>query len=163
MPSHPEHERAEILLPAMARALGRIRYLAEDLPDIADVLDAMDEAIAAGISIPVEEVPEATGTAKSLSESERALDALLSRALLKMPDDLTAGLPEHDFDAAMEGEFQNSWQKTAEAVATGELNQATLILQHTSYPALARIENGLANWAHCLEAAAFRRNPPDRT
>ncbi|WP_394426415.1 hypothetical protein [Streptomyces sp. SGAir0957] len=163
MSSNPLSEHAEVLLPAMARALGRIRYLAEDLPDIADVLDAMDGAIATGISIPVEEVPEATGTAKSLSESERALDALLSRALLKLPDDLTAGLPENDFDAAMEREFQTSWQKSAEAVAAGELNHATLILQHTSYSALARIETGLANWAHCLEAATYRRNPPERT
>lgn len=163
MPSPPEHERAEILLPAMARALGRIRYLAKDLPNIADVFDDMDQAIADGISIPVEEVPEMTGTAESLSESERALDALLSRALLKLPEDLTAGLPEDHFDRATEQQFQTSWQKAAEAIAAGELNQATQVLQHTPYSALARIEKGLAHWAHCLEAAQFRRNPPERT
>ncbi|MER5988655.1 hypothetical protein [Streptomyces sp. NPDC001787] len=163
MPTDPERERAEILLPAMARALGRIRYLAHDVPDIADVLDTMDRSIADGTAIPVDQVPEATGTAKSPSESERALDALLSRALLNMPDGLTAGLPGSDVDAAVEQEFQTAWQKAAEAVATGELSQATSILQHTSYPSLARIENGLANWAHCLEAAKFRRNPPERT
>jgi len=163
VPSLPEHERAEILLPAMARALGRIRYLTKDLADIADVFDDMDRAIADGMSIPVEEVPEMTGTAESLSESERALDALLSRALLKLPEDLTAGLPEDDFDTAMERQFQISWQKAAEAIAAGELNHATRVLQHTPYPALARIEKGLAHWAHCLEAAEFRRNPPERT
>ncbi|MFI2613179.1 hypothetical protein [Kitasatospora sp. NPDC018614] len=147
----------------MTRALGRIRYLAKDLADIADVFDDMDQAIAAGISIPVEEVPEMTGTAESLSESERALDALLSRALLKLPEDLMAGLPEDDFDTAMERQFQTSWQKAAEAIAAGELHYATQVLQHTPYSALARIEKGLAHWAHCLEAAQFRRNPPERT
>ncbi|MFJ8752240.1 hypothetical protein ACIREO_23330 [Streptomyces sp. NPDC102441] len=158
-----ERERAEILLSAMARTLGRIRYLAQDVPDIADVFDVMDRDIADGINVPVDQVPEATGTAMSLSESERAMDALLSRALLNIPDGLTAGLPDDDFDAAMELEFQTAWHKAAETVATGELSQATSILQHTSYPTLARIETGLADWAHCLEAAKFRRNPPERT
>ncbi|MEU5958211.1 hypothetical protein [Streptomyces sp. NPDC047525] len=95
MPPDPEHERAKILLPAMARALGRIRYLAERDPVITDVLDTMDRAIAESISIPVDRVPEATSTAKSPTESERAVDALLSRALLVRPEDLTAGLREY--------------------------------------------------------------------
>lgn len=100
MPSDPEPERAKILLPAMARALGRIRYIAERDPVITDVLDTMDRAIAESISIPVDRVPEATSTAKSPTESERAVDALLSRALLIRPEDLTAGLREYP-DTAM--------------------------------------------------------------
>ncbi|MFJ6438828.1 hypothetical protein [Streptomyces sp. NPDC091416] len=147
----------------MARALGRIRYLTKDLPDIADVFDTMDQAIAHDLAIPVEEVPEVTGTAEFLSEGERALDALLSRALLVPPEGPTAGLPEGDLDQAMEHDFQTSWLKVAGSLADGELNHATLVLQHTPYSTLARIESGLAQWAYCLEAAKFRRDPPERT
>ncbi|MFC4328294.1 hypothetical protein ACFPC0_10700 [Streptomyces andamanensis] len=157
---HADTGRAGIQMAAMQRALGRIRYIAKGSPEVADVFDVMDKALASALSIPVDEVPGATGTAPAMSDEERALERLLAEAKLvsALTDADRVGILQ-----AMDLEFQSVWQKVTGLVAMGELNHATAILQQSSYVTTARFEKHLATLAHCLEAAEFRRNPPTRT